>query len=226
MPATPPDFFGNLDSTRPRGNESRTLSDDYQRNMRESCKMQAPNWTGAITATHEDVNKTAGLAAANAKIMTGTAGTTIAPFANADAPIGWTIKTGFEGSMLVTAGTINGVTVAGGDTGGTDDPGLNDKVPAHDHPDTFVGTVELDGGHGHGITAGTGAQIELQSAARFNTFSTIGSNNAQSFTSASYITSADDHTHPFNLAGSVSENQGAANWVPLYSAMILCELDA
>ena len=225
MPATPPDFFGNLDSTRPRGDESRTLSDDYQRNMRESCKMQAPNWTGAITATHEDVNKTVGLAAANAKIMTGTAGTTVAAYANASAPIGWSIKAGFEGRMLVTAGTINGTVVAGGDTGGSDDPGLNDKVPAHTHPDDINFTTNSDGNHDHSIDYRTSGATDISSASAFNDsgngalVGTLGSRTG-------YINVDGNHSHSTNKSGSVNQNAGAANWVPLYAGMILCELDA
>ena len=225
MPATPPDFFGNLDSTRPRGDESRTLSDDYQRNMRESCRIQAPNWTGAIIATHSDLNVCIGLSVIGGKIMTGAGGTTVAAFANPTAPPGWTIEGGFDGRMLVTAGTINGSVVAGGDIGGTDDPGLMDKVPSHTHADTIDFTTELAGNHAHPISYGTGATA-LSSGARFSGSANIGTTNAQAGTRDGYTNFTGDHTHSTTKSGSVGTNASAANWVPLYAVTIFCKLDA
>ena len=226
MPATPPDFFGNLDSTRPRGDESRTLSDDYQRNMRESCRIQAPNWTGAITATHSDLNVCIGLAVIGGKIMTGDGGTTVAAFANPSAPAGWTIESGFDGRMLVTAGTINGSTVAGGDIGGTNDPGINDTVPAHTHTDDLSFTTQSAGSHAHSIPYASAASTTLQNGARWYGPSNIASNNASVGSRSGFLDSAGSHTHGMTKSGSVQTNTPAADWVPLYAVTIFCKLDA
>ena len=111
MPLQPPNYFGLVDPTNPVGTDSRTISDDYHRMALASMQQQAPNWAGAITASHTDINTLTG-AAALGKPMVGVGGTTVVYFYNATVPPGWTLNQPDT--------NLRNLTIAGsGDTGGT-----------------------------------------------------------------------------------------------------------
>lgn len=203
MPLSPPTYIGLMDPTNPRGTDSRTISDDYHRNIQESVRQTLPNLTGEVSATHGDLNLLTGKAAASAKLMTGDVGT-VGVFLQAAAPTGWTISTAFDGRALMVKGTLGGAAIPGGGTAGTDDPGLMDKVPSHTHTGTGAGagvsyTEPYYSGEVLGVTPGTGVdRTQIQA----------GTTGAVSTTLT------------------VDANAGAANWAPLLTATIACTLNA
>lgn len=223
MPLQPPQYVGNLDSTNPVGTDSRTIADDSIRNFKEGMRMSFASVTGPVTAAHGDLNLLAGFAAASRKLMTGQGGVTKSIFANPTAPTGWTIDATFSGDMLVTAGTVAGQTVTGGDRGGTDDPGIISKVASHTH------TVVVP------------AHTHLMVDASANTSSSLTSSEAiaqsrdednfkdYSLAGNTPNTSADvGRTGPAQDEGTgvTAANTGAANGAPKYAGTIVCTLDA
>lgn len=205
MPLQPPQFVGNLDSSNPIGTDSRTIADDSIRNFKEGVRMSFPIVTGAVSSSHGDLNLLAGFATAGRKIMTGQGGTTKALFANPSAPTGWTIDGALTaGQMVVTAGTINGTATAGGDTSGTNDPGINNTVPNHRH---FVVADEIESTTQVAVTASN------QIVRRRDILGT-----SEDYNTSGTVTDA--------TIGRTSENAGAANWVPKFTATIVCTLDA
>lgn len=91
MTLSPAAFFGDLDETNPQGGDSRTISDNQHRNIINSCKSQGPNWTGAITSTHEDLNLLDGYVAGSLKPVPGVGGETVHWFYG-PLPAGYTVE--------------------------------------------------------------------------------------------------------------------------------------
>lgn len=219
MPLQPPQFIGDLDSTNPRGTDPRTIADDSIRNFKEGMRMSFPNVTGEASPTHADLNLLTGLAAASAKLMTGSGGVTQAVFLNPTAPPGWTIvPTTFDARMLVVAGTLNGTLITGGDTGGTNDPAINNTVASHTHPVSpdphqhFTVREQTVSSRGNPSPTTVGAHF-------LNT-----NQNDETFIAVAPGGDADVHlSSPTSL--SVDADPAAADWVPAFAAGIVCQLD-
>ena len=58
MGLSPANYFGNLDASNPKGNDSASISDDQHRNILQSCIQSFPNVTNEVTATHQQLNFT------------------------------------------------------------------------------------------------------------------------------------------------------------------------
>ena len=161
MPIPSADYFANLDNSNPINTDLGSDTDTTFRNILTSCKQQGPNWTGAITASHTELNKLDGATASTADLNTvngessrpgtyvkGDTGM-VMTFLQSSAPTGWVITTAFDGRMLCTKGTIDGSTRSGGSTGGSSDPGINDRLMQHRHHvvknDSTSSTVTLTG---------------------------------------------------------------------------------
>jgi hypothetical protein len=125
-------------------------------------------------------------------------GTTL-PFYQAAAPTGWTQNVTFNDYMLRVVNT------AGGGSGGSDSPILNNKVTAHTHP---ASSVVTDPGHHHTYTYQQTTQPQSGSATQcwYGT-STQNTGNA---------------TTGITVATTISNNGSAANWTPQYLNVIIC----
>lgn len=150
MPLQPPNYFGLVDPANPLGTDSRTISDDYHRMALASMQQQGPNWDGAITATHEDLNLLSGAVAAGAdKALIGVGGTTVVWFYNATVPPGWTLN--------APDANLRNLTVAGsGDTGGAIDGTVDPAAATLDVTVDGDNSIALDlpaNTDGHALTA-------------------------------------------------------------------------
>lgn len=218
MPLQPPQYVGNLDSSNPIGTDSRTIADDSIRNFKEGMRMSFPVVTGAVSSTHGDLNLLAGFASAGRKIMTGQGGITKALFANPTAPTGWTIDAALtSGQMVVTAGTINGTATTGGDVGGTNDPGINNTTPDHRHAVAANQVAVHDGN----------SQLNSQR------FISVQWNRATPADSLEYwLTAGPNFTlePTYGLTSHPTQDDGTvkvgADWVPKFTATIVCTLNA
>ena len=129
------------------------------------------------------------------------AGTKMA-FYQLSAPVGWTID-----PTITTVGMMVIDQAAGGATGGTDDPLLNNKIPSHTH------TMQSAGGHTHTYWNKTGYEGSTQS------------NTGGSFVTAGSFTGTSSQTGAINNDGThthvIDANTGA-NWTPIYHKFIIC----
>lgn len=213
MPLQPPDFVGNLDPNDPRDTDSRTISDDYHRMIQESCRMTTPNYTGEVTATHEDTNLLSGYTANGVKPMPGEGGVTTLFHYGTTAPTGWTITEPDTNLRELIIGPAAG----GGTIGGSIDPtNLTDTV-----------SVSISGS-----TAGGGA---FSSLSIFGTGTNNGPNvtvqpafTATEVPRSSFTTNVTgstsgvgDHTHG---AGSLS-GSGNVQISPRYARGLLMQLE-
>lgn len=218
MPLQPPQFVGNLDSSNPIGTDSRTIADDSIRNFKEGVRMSFPSVTGAVSSTHGDLNLLSGFAVGGRKIMAGQGGVTKMLFANPSAPAGWTIDAALtNGQMVVTAGTINGTSTAGGDTSGTNDPGINNTIPNHRHA-TAANQVAVHDGN---------SQLNQLR------FVSVQWDRATPASSLEYwLTAGPSFTlePTYGLTSYPTQDDGTvkvgADWVPKFTAAIVCTLDA
>jgi hypothetical protein len=111
------------------------------------------------------------------------------------------------------------VSGAGGGSGGTDSPILNDRVPSHTHAVSVSGSAASNGAHTHTyktstfdayVQGGSGSNAAVMQAP--SSGATTGSNGA--------------HTHTVTASGTTAANAGADTWQPLYIDMILCSKNA
>ena len=116
-------------------------------------------------------------------------------FYQASAPIGWTIDPAITATGMIVVDQSNG-----GASGGTDNPLLMDKVPAHTH------TTNTTGSHSHQYT---GSFVPVHSAA--------SGGGAYAGNSSSSSTQVDgNHSH------TTLSQTPESNWVPRYNSVIIC----
>lgn len=223
MPVGPPTYVGDFDSTNPIGTDTRNLLDDSDRQIKESVRMSFPEVKGAVTATHGDLNTLTGVASGGGKVMTGNGAVTKAIFFNPTAPLGWTIDSVFTADMLVTAGTINGTLLAGGDRAGTDDPGLMDKVPTHVHNVTPAA-------HRHFVAVDLSSTYLALTPTNSVVVRRTSGNDEEKYFLSSDVGQSEPTVGRTSSAGAdtvaSAANTGAANWVPKVAAGIVCTLNA
>jgi hypothetical protein len=143
------------------------------------------------------------------------------PFAQSVAPVGWTQDT----SDATNNRMLRVVNTAGGNTGGTHSPIINNIVPSHTHSFTTGGQSRNhshgvnDPGHAHGggettqqnLVDGTkGAFVRLN----YQPANPTGLNT----TGITLGNETQDHNH----SGTTNANAGAENWQPRYIDMIIC----
>jgi len=219
MPLEAATSLEQLQDTWPLGGDSLNKGDDHVRLIKQVLKTQFPGvdlngFKIPITATEDELNFLSGVTtpiqtqfddlgvrvSANEDAIANLieAGTKMV-FYQAAAPTGWTLDTAItDHVMRIVEGTI----LAGGVTGGTDDPVLNDKVAAHTH------TAASAGAHTHPVVG----NYMNQQPGGDRTIATGGTNDWENPTTSS----AGDHTH------SVEENAGASDWTPRFANMIVC----
>jgi hypothetical protein len=212
-------FIADLNENWPAGTDYPDAGDDHIRGVKNVLKRQFPNLGRTpVTATA-------------AQLMSG--GVPIGSvmiFYQATPPTGWKRTTIDATRALRVVATAT----AGGGSGGSDDPILNDKVPSHLHSlDITSGQGSVNHTHG-GITSSAGAHshsyTENYVSGNFPfgnnaTYPPVAQRSAQTGSAGAHThaISADGAAHPHNLAGDTQANAGAANWVPRYIDVIVCE---
>ena len=150
------------------------------------------------------------------------------PFAQANAPTGWTQDT----SDNATNRMLRVVNTAAHTVGGSHSPILNNVVPWHNHEFT-TGNESAD--HSHIGTTGIESAQHTHAAMLSPSGSFVGGPNFQGgsgygWNSPSGTQSA-NHTHTFTTggrsvahthSGTSNANAAAANWTPRYIDMIIC----
>ncbi len=133
-------YISDLNENWPAGTDLPDAGDDHLRGVKNVLKKSFPGITGPVTLTQDQINR--------GSVPSGS----ILPFFQAAAPVGWTRTAGITqtfGMRIVATAT------AGGTSGGTDDPVLNDKVPSHTHSfSTVSGGESAD--HSHYFSAVSG----------------------------------------------------------------------
>ena len=193
-------------TSNPTSSDPVNQGDDHLRLIKSVLQAQFPGVGGlgyatTITATEAELNALHGFT------NIGFAAGTRLPFFNATAPTGWTQVTTYANHMLRVVAT------AGGGTGGTDSPILNNtSVPAHTH--TFTGTAHThtDSGHIHnngmvysGYQAQVAVGIPVWGGAAGTTNTGSGTANISTTT-----------------AGGTNANNTVVSWTPQYVDMMIC----
>jgi hypothetical protein len=142
------------------------------------------------------------------------------PFAQASAPTGWTQDTSEDANNRM----LRVVNAAGGGTGGTHSPILNNVVPAHTHSFT-TGTisanhVHYDSGHNHQSTTGGNFshRVGVTGGPNDAWFADFAGSTDTGWGYASIGGVSSNHTH----SGSTDNGSSQTNWTPKYIDMIIC----
>jgi hypothetical protein len=211
----------------PLGTDLPDAGDDHIRGIKNCTRNQWPNLTDPVLLTSAELNR--------GDVPVGS----VLVFYQAAAPEGWTrVPNITTTQMLRVVASVD----VGGVGGGTDDPVENDKVAAHTHPvdpvttgaqsvgHTHTGTTNSAGSHTH--TSPTGApfvQYNLSAGTREtdpgNGFVVTGNAVAAAGNHTHTMTTGDqsaDHEHTVP-EHDTAENASAANWVPRYLDVILCQ---
>lgn len=216
MSLSPVAFFGSLDPTNPVGSDSRTIADDQFRNNLQSMRDQCPNWTGAVTATHTEVNLLAGYVSNGVKPLPGEGGVTTMFHYGTTAPVGWTI---IEPDANIRE-LIIGPAAGGGVIGGLTDPiTLEDTVSVTISGNTGSTSVA----HTHTFSGATGinsADINKPDGAGNEVASDPHTHNFGGTTAG--MSANDPHVHD---QGTLAGN-GLVSILPRYARGILMQLDA
>jgi hypothetical protein len=224
-------YINSLVETWPAGTDKPDAGDDHIRGIKNVLKKTFPNVTGPVTLTQDVLNR--------GSIPSGS----VMLFWQAAAPVGWTRVDGItttHGLRVVTSVT------AGGTSGGSDDPILNDKVPSHSHAVNAVNTGSESADHTHaGYTNVLGAHTH-SFVARYGTINDqispvanqVSYADNESAGSGTIIPASDgNHQHSVQTYGrsaahvhtvpahSTNANAGAVNWTPRYMDVIVCRKD-
>ncbi len=119
-------------------------------------------------------------------------------FAQASAPSGWTKISTYDNAM------IRVVSGSGGGSGGSDDPTIMNKIPAHTH----IASTNTTGHHTH---TGVGWNGGFVAPNTYPGFDGTGDSVAQTTSHG-----AGNHSHTVT----VNQNTGSANWTPKYYNVI------
>lgn len=170
-------YINSLNASNPASTDGLAQADDHIRLLKSTIKASLPNITGAITATHtelnkldgvtastSEINKLDGLTATTAQMNTLASGGGVIPSggiimwsgAVSAIPTGWVLCNGSNSTpdlrnrFVVGAGS----TYAVNDTGGSDTVVLTDaQMPNHHHYFDDNGTTSTIGNHTHGNVA-------------------------------------------------------------------------
>jgi hypothetical protein len=196
-------FIDDFINTNPAGTDPKNQGDDHIRGIKNVLLNTFPNIDAAVTSNPTELNLLDGRSlAGSGNVIDNFATGTLLIFPQAAAPTGYTQNVTYTNHMLRVVDT------AGGATGGTDSPILNDKVPSHNH--TF--TTASGGTHTHTVNGGNGATSDTGSI----TFRSQTTNETRTSNSAGA------HTH----TGTTNANGSASSWTPKYIDTIVCSKDA
>ena len=135
-------YIDDLNPNWPAGTDLPDAGDDHIRGVKNVLKRSFPGITGPVTLTQDEINR--------GSVPAGS----VCAFYQAAAPVGWSRTAGIVNTLAIR---IVASASAGGGSGGTDDPVLNDKVPSHDHTfATTSGTENAD--HSHYVSGNTAGQ--------------------------------------------------------------------
>jgi hypothetical protein len=219
-------YISQLIDTNPSGLDNPNNGDNHIRLIKSALLTTFQNITGAVTASHSELNLLDGLSAnklENAELLEAT---TKALFYQAAAPTNWTQDTAtndkvlriVSGSGAGTGGdwTISGVTV-------DDHILIENELPAHNH----TASTNSAGAHTHNVYTVYGSG----SISGFNDASTeVLNGNTISGTAHTSSVSAHSHTVTVdNTGGDAGHNHGLTadgTWRPSYIDVIACTKDA
>lgn len=214
-------YIDDLVVTNPVGaTDAKSAGDDHIRGIKNVLKNSFPGVTGAVTATHTELNLLDG-ATSGAVMLTGRK----LVFYESSAPTGWTQDTAVNDKVLrVTSST-------GGGSGGSwtisgisvDSHILTEaELPAHTHDSGTLATAS-DGAHTHtedGIESDPG-------------FGSIRAGDDFALRTAQNTSSAGAHTH--TITGATASAGGGSGhghdltvgslWRPAYYDVIICTKD-
>ena len=169
-------YINSLVSSNPASTDGLAQADDHLRLIKSTLLSTLPNVTGAITASHTElnaldgvtasateINKLDGLTATTSQLNSLAAGGTIPTGgiimwsgAVSAIPTGWVLCNGSNSTpdlrnrFVVGAGSTYAVNA----TGGTDSVSLSTaNLPAHNHSFSGSGTTNTEGNHTHGSVA-------------------------------------------------------------------------
>lgn len=215
-------FIADLNENWPAGTDYPDAGDDHIRGVKNVLKRQFPNLgRNPVTATAAQLN-VGGIPIGSVMI-----------FYQASAPTGWKRSTIDATRALRVVATAT----AGGGSGGSDDPVLNDKVPSHLHAINIVsGDGSVNHTHG-GLTGSAGVHQHgyVQNYASNNfpfgnnaTIPPIAQRSALTDAAGAHQHSipADGAAHKHTVAGNSEANASAANWAPRYIDVIVCERES
>ena len=195
-------------TSNPTSSDPVNQGDNHLRLIKEILQAQFPGAGGlgyatAITTTEAELNSLHG------GPMFGT-GTRL-PFFNATAPTGWTQVTTYANHMLRVVAT------AGGGTGGTDSPILNNtSVAAHTH--TFTGSFSGSAlpTHTHTTPLPNGWSAGGSGGINFTSGSVLGSSGYNG------VSNAISAGTPSGTISGTNANNTAVSWTPQYVDMMIC----
>jgi hypothetical protein len=133
-------YISDLNPNWPAGTDLPDAGDDHLRGIKNVLQKTFPNINGPVTLSDEELNR--------GSVPAGS----VVPFYMSAAPVGWSRTPGFTQTFGLRIVASN---VAGGGSGGTDDPILMDRVQSHTHTFTAAtGGNSVD--HSHGFSGTTG----------------------------------------------------------------------
>ena len=218
-------YINSLVSSNPASTDGLAQADDHLRLIKSTLLSTLPNVTGAITASHTElnaldgvtasateINKLDGLTASTAQLNTLASGGGIIPTggiimwsgAVSAIPTGWVLCNGSNSTpdlrnrFVVGAGSTYAVNA----TGGTDSVSLSTaNLPAHSHSFSGTGTTNTAGAHVHasgwyGPRGGDGS-------------ATVFATNDPAYGNVN-TGSAGDHNHTVSISGTTG-NQGSGS---------------
>lgn len=220
-------FIPDLNENWPAGTDYPDAGDDHIRGVKNVLKRQFPNiGRNPVTATAEQLNS-GGVPIGSVMI-----------FYQSAPPTGWKRTTIDATRALRVVATAT----AGGGSGGADDPVLNDKVPSHAHPINITsGAMNANATHTHGASASSAGAHQhfsgVWNAQKADIAANGGSASGVSSGGAFYTDSQGAHAHTIsvgavsvehshNVVGDTQANASAANWVPRYIDVIVCERES
>lgn len=200
VPTYPGNYDANEANNSPSGSETRREGDDQIRRMKASEKATWTNVTGAVTASHTELNTLTGISTTD-PIITLPSGTTKMLFYQDTAPSGWTIDSVPDNTVVRITQGLAGGGVTGGTTTGTNV--FSDQFAAHGENATYGvrnhTLVEAEipqhnhGGGNHGHSSDT-----------FNQFGSQGSCTDTTTNNPGFTTSL------INASGTIISNYGGA----------------
>jgi hypothetical protein len=214
-----------LNENWPLGSDFPDAGDDHIRGIKNVIKNQFPNIGNTpVTLTGAQMNQ--GSIPVGSRMV----------FFQAAAPSGWARVAGItDTSMLRVVASAS----AGGGNGGTDDPVLNNKVPSHQHQIQAVTSGNGSANHSHGGTTTYNGDhqhtyVENYAASNFpfgNNPTTPPVAQRTGLTSLAgshnHVIPADGAAHTHTIPSHATDvNSSAANWVPRYLDVIVCERSA
>jgi|PlaIllAssembly_1097288.scaffolds.fasta_scaffold29755_2 microcystin-dependent protein len=221
-------YIDDLNENWPLGSDYPDAGDDHIRGIKNVLKRTFPYVTGPVNMTQDQLN--------GGSIPVGTR----MVFYQAAAPTGWARVPDINTTRMLR---VVAATSAGGNVGGSDDPVLMNKVPAHTHAvsgatgsstaahtHTATVTIASGGAHQHDINYRNGTEdgdsntcyADLKGCQGFDSIAKTVSSGEHTHTGTVTVQdSSAAHTH--TLAVNCAENASSANWVPRYADVIICE---